>query len=91
MIHRAQRRAHPFGQRLERLVAHAVAERVVEPLEVVDVDQGHAQSIAIAGVPRRFGLEGLGQSAPVRHLGQRVDRHFLGQAPQLTLEVADAA
>ena len=48
LVGRAQRLADDRGQRLQRLVAGAVAELVVEALEVVDVEQADRQRAAVA-------------------------------------------
>ena len=88
VVNRAQRRAHARGQRDQGFVADAVAERVVELLEIVDVDQRHRQRGAVARVARALGIEGLGQAAPVGHLGQRVDRDLFREPPQFAFEFA---
>ena len=61
------------SHRLEDLVAGHVAEAVVEPLEVVDVDHQHADGIVRAPAMSEQPAE-LVEVAPVRQPGQRVGR-----------------
>ena len=71
-----------------------MTERVVELLEVVDVDQPHRQSGSVAfgaAGTRDLGHEGLLQTAAVRHRGQCVGRHLVGKPPQLGLQRAHLA
>ena len=68
--------AHPLAQRFrhqpEHLVADAVAEIVVEPLEMVDVDQEHAERLTLLHRLRLRGAEKFLQRAAVGQSGQRV-------------------
>ena len=76
-------------------VAGLVAERVVELLEVVEVDQQQRQlGLRLAGRGRGV-LQAREQPAPVRQAGQRVVRGVVlalgGQLAQLELELAAVA
>ena len=64
--------AQPARDALDRQVPELVAERVVDRLEVVEVEQHHRQRtvLALGGGERR--LERLGQRRAVREAGQRV-------------------
>ena len=77
-------------ERLQRLVAGAVAELVVEALEVVDVEQADRELAAAALEARALDLEGLHQAAPVGDLRQLVGRDLVGEAPHLVLELDHA-
>ncbi len=71
------RRAHA----VERLVACAVPEEVVDPLEAVEVAEDQAQRLP--GAPRALELhvEGLLEAAAVEQPGERVTASGVGQAP----------
>ena len=88
-IGRAQRLADQRGERLERFVAGAVAEFVVEPLEVVDVEQADGQRRTGSLMARALGLEGLHQAAPVGDLGELVGADLVRQALHFLFELAD--
>ena len=60
----------PLADSLQRPVALRVAERVVEPLEAVEVEQADAQTPAAA----QLGLEPLLEAATVAEAGDRVRR-----------------
>jgi hypothetical protein len=86
VIHRPQLLLHALGQRLQRLIAGAVAQAVVELLEVVDIQQRNRQRCAVALHARALGIERLHQAATIRDLRQRIGRHFIGQVPELVFE-----
>ena len=68
------------GDLAEHQVARGVAVRVVESLEVIDVDHHDGQLVAVAGRPRDFLLE-LGEDGlAVEDAGQVIDR---GEGPGL--------
>ena len=76
---------HPqqFGHRDDQLVTGAVAEGVVDLLEVVEVHHQQRSAGAVPLAQVEVALELLIEAAPVREPGQRV---VLGQVCQLRLE-----
>ena len=89
-VGRPERLADDRGERLQRLVAGAVAELVVEALEVVDVEQADRELAAVALEARALDLERLHQAAPVGDLRQLVGRDLVGEALHLVLELDHA-
>ena len=89
-VGRAQRLADHGRERLQRLVAGAVAELVVEALEVVDVEQPDRELAAAALEARALDLERLHQAAPVGDLRQLIGRDLVGEALHLVLELDHA-
>ncbi len=73
----------PRGHALEQLVADGVPERVVDALEVVEVDEHHRDLVARAGLERLAHL--LAEQRAVGQAGQRVVR---GLVPELVLQLA---
>jgi hypothetical protein len=47
--------------------------RIVEPLEVIQIQHRDRKIVSIAPVPRQFTLQRLFQSAPIEHMGQRIN------------------
>jgi hypothetical protein len=83
-VRRAHRRRQPPGHRRQQLVAGAVAHRVVDHLEVVQVDEEDADgALGAARVVERV-RHPLGEQHPVRQAGQRV---VVGLVLQLLLEL----
>ena len=68
----AERIAQAAGNRLQQPVADRVAERIVDRLEVVDVDAMDREPRAVALQPRQHFVHALVQQQPVGQLGQRV-------------------
>jgi hypothetical protein len=66
----AHRAAQPFGHRLQHHVAVGVAERVVDLLEPVEVDEHEGDAAGCRTVERRIGP--LPQQRPVGQAGERV-------------------
>ena len=77
---RAHGMPQPAGDGDEQRVADGVAERVVDDLEVVDVDEQHAER---AGAGRELAAQALHEQQPVRQLGERV---VVGLVVELLLE-----
>ena len=71
------------GQRLQALVAGLVAVRVVDGLEVVDVDEHERQRHAGAGHDLQLARDVLVEGAVVAQAGERVGDGHLGQALDL--------
>ena len=69
------RRQDP-GEQFEQMIAHEMAESIVDRLEAVEV--GQRQTKAGAGFARAldFLLQGLIEETPVAQLGQRVDHRY---------------
>src|SRR5690606_1024797 len=85
----------PAQQLHQHPVADQVAESVVHPLEVVDVEQRDDEALAAAGYPRPLGLDRLQDARPVEGAGQVVatreplgDRH--GPVERLVAQVCSA-
>ena len=81
----AQRRRQRAGHALQQLVADPVAERVVDVLEAVEVDEQHADAAAAALRLRDRLRQPLVQQQPVGQAGQRVARRHVLQ-PLLGLD-----
>ena len=76
----------PLRDRDQQLVADLVAERVVDHLEPVQVDEADAEpAVPVAGVGRTAGAEPLGEQGAVGQVGQRV---VGGLVPEPGLAVA---
>lgn len=75
--------------RLQAAVAHRVAVRIVEPLEVVDVDHQHRQSHAMAARTAMCAAERFIEAAAVAQSSQRIaagqQRQFVALALDLDL------
>ena len=76
----AQRRRQRLGHALQQLVADPVAERVVDVLEAVEVDEQHADAAAAALRLRDRLRQPLVQQQAVRQAGQRVARRHVLEA-----------
>ena len=76
----AGRRQQVLAYPTQYRVARRVAERVVEPLEVVDIDHHHAEGLAAASGAAFFPAERLFQVAAVIEAGQPVVRSLVSQA-----------
>ena len=80
------------GHRLQQLVADMVSERVVDALELVDVDIEQRELLAAGGLAQ-LALDLFAEQHPVRQVGQRVVmrqmRDLLVGAPALGHVVDD--
>ncbi|MNF60641.1 hypothetical protein D3C84_422630 [compost metagenome] len=73
-----------LGQDFEQFVAGVVAEAVVDPLEVVDVQKHHREHAAFIGFLEQLLGENLVEAAAVDQVGQGVIvRHFLQRHSRL--------
>ncbi len=68
----AQCRAQALGHRAQQLVADAVAERVVDRLEIVEAEHQHGDLLGAAPCVREHVVHLLAQQAAVRQAGQGV-------------------
>ena len=66
-----QTAAHPLGHRLEQLVAGRMAERVIDALEVIEIEIEHRE-LAAAAHQRKLLLELLAQQHAVGQFGERI-------------------
>ena len=66
-----QAAAHPLGHRLEQLVAGRMAERVVDALEMVEIEIEHRELPAAAD-QRKLLLELLTQQHAIGQVGERI-------------------
>ena len=64
--------AQPLGHFLQQQVAHVMAQRVVQRLEVVQIDKQQGATAVVARKRRHLSLQPVAQQAPVRQSGQRV-------------------
>ena len=78
----AQVRLRGPGEDLQHLVADRVAEAVVDRLEMVEVDQQHADRTVARDLLLQQGLGVLQEGAAVEQAGERID-HRGGLVPQL--------
>ena len=88
---RAQRRFQPARDRLQQLVADRVAERVVDDLEAVEVEEQHRGAalgvMALRAADRL--VEAVDEQHPVRQPGERVVQRVVLQAPLGLAAVGD--
>ena len=68
----AQRRAQPLGHRAQQLVARAVAERVVDGLEIVEAEHQHRDLLGAAAAMHQHVVHLLAQQIAVGQPGQAV-------------------
>ena len=80
-------RAQPLGDLLQHAVAEAVAEGVVDGLEVVDVDEQQREALLAAGARQRA-RQVRRELAAVGQLGERI---VVGQVMQLARALGDVA
>ena len=76
----AHDRLHPVRDLDEEGVAGAVAEGVVDELEVVEVEVQHADHRAVATRRRHRSLELIAERGPIRQAGQLVAQRLLAEA-----------
>ncbi len=76
------------GGRDEHAVADVVAERVVDDLEVVEVDQQHGETLLAR---RERGAEAFAERGAVGQLGQRVVGRAVAQALAVAARLRDVA
>ena len=70
---------HALRHCLEQLVAGGVAERIVDALEMVEIEIKHCELFAAAD-QRKFLLEPFAQQHPVGQIGQRIVMRKMGDA-----------
>ncbi len=87
------RLAHAMSQRsgdaLEQIVARLVAERVVDVLEVVEIDQKHCARRAVARTPLHLLGQFLLEAAPVEQTGQEIVIDHVFEASRQLLALRD--
>jgi hypothetical protein len=79
-------------QRTQRVVADGVAMRVVDSLEVVNVERDHRDGISRASGPLELLVEALLEGTMVEQAGQRIVgrlQHGVGHAIEVARQVAD--
>ena len=82
----AQHAADPPGHRAQQLVAHGVAERVVDPLEAVEVDEHRRRLGAVAPGAGEHALGPVHDQRAVGQPGQRVVQRLVAQLAGLLLD-----
>ena len=84
----AQAAGQTLGERLEQTVAARVTQRVVDPLEAVEIEEQHGQLAALAtDLCDRF-VEHLPKMRPVRQTGDAVEERQLANPLLLQLALA---
>ena len=73
----AQAAAQPAGDLAQQPVAGAVAEAVVDHLEVVQVDEQHGQAAAVAARPGQRVADPVVEQGPVGQVGEAVVEHLV--------------
>ena len=92
-VHAAQGRAQAVGDADEQLVARGVAQRVVDGLEVVEVDERDGDDLVVPRRPLQRLLDAVEEQRAVGEAGERVVQRAVAQLGlQLALlgRVADA-
>ena len=85
----AQHALEPLGERDEQVVAGRVAERVVDELEPVEVEEQDRDVRVRPGRAPQRPVERLEQERPVGETGERVVRGVVGQPVLELLAVGD--
>ena len=87
----AQAAAQALGDLDEQLVAGGVAERVVDRLEVVEVEHADGDEVALAGGAVQGVLDAVVEERAVRQLGERVVEGAVAQLGLGGLALGDVA
>ena len=74
--------------RLQQLVAGFVAERVVDVLELVEIDEQHGAGVAVAAAARQQLLDAVADQRPVGQPGQAVMQRLVAQLAGLDADQA---
>nr|GEU28405.1 hypothetical protein [Tanacetum cinerariifolium] len=90
-IGRARPARQQFPQRAQHFIARAVSIRVVDGLEVVDVDHDDGKLLAAAGSQADLLVQHFIEKPPVVEVGQRIAYHLLLQQPPHVLDLAQLA
>ena len=85
----AQRRAQPLGDAAQQLVADAVAERIVDRLEIVEAEHQHRHLVGAAPRVQQEVVHLLAQQGAVRQSGQAVMLGHEGQPRLGALALGD--
>ena len=85
----AQGRAQPLGDAAQQLVADAMAERVVDRLEIVEAEHQHADLFRAAARVQQNVVHLLAQQVAVRQPGQTVVLRHEGEPRLGTLALGD--
>ena len=76
----AQAGAEPLRHGLEQFVADRMAERIVDALEVVEIEAVHGEALALASATRQQFVEPLIEQDAIGQIGQRVMMRHIGNA-----------
>ena len=90
-VARAQRVAQPPRRLIQHGVARLVAERVVDHLEAVEVDEHHGERALVAPRALASGVQELAERRAVRQPGERVVAREVADAPLVELARRDVA
>ena len=81
--------AQPLRHVMQQLVAGRVAERVVDRLEAVEVDQHQREALAVAALARERVLDAVAQQHAVGEAGERVVMRHVGDLVGAALAFGD--
>ena len=77
-----------LGELAQHFVGGVVADRIVDALEVVEVDEQHRELAAVAAGAREASLQQLVEATPVRQAGEPV---VIGEQADLLVRLAELA
>ena len=72
-------------------VASIVTERVVDNLEVVEVQEQHGERLAVLAPPPERVLDAIAEQRPVREVGNRIVEGLIGELLLELLALGDVA
>ena len=87
-VHRAQQRAQPFPQGGEHAIAGGVAARVVDLLEVVEVEEQHGERVAGPAGALQGEVQAVQEQGAVGQAGELVVQRLMGE-PRLAALALD--
>ena len=87
----AHARFQPFGDQAQQIVAHRMAERVVDVLEMIEIEIVHGELVAAAPGAGEFQIEPFEKGRAIGQPGQRVGARQLGDLLGGALFLGDVA
>ena len=81
--------AQPLRHLTQQLVAGRVAERVVDLLEAVEIDQQQREALAVAALARERVLDAVAQQHAVGETGERIVMRHVGDLVGAALALGD--
>ncbi len=86
-----QRRPHARGDGLQHPVAGVVAERVVDDLEVVEVQEQHGERLTVRASAAERVFDAIPEQRPVREVGHWIVERLVGELLLQLLALGDIA